>query len=79
MVEGLVLNKIIKRGLLCKRTKEGGFFKEQDKEEGAKGKMPFFLLSPAQNRGGGQGAGAGSRRRPRAWRRPGLRGKARGR
>ena len=51
----------------------GGLFKEKEKTEGGRGKLPFLLPSHSpQNRGGGRRAGDGPG--PAAWELVGARG-----
>ena len=59
-MEGFVCKKENKKGLFWKRVIKGwGLLIKKEKGQGAKGKTPFFNLTPEQNRGGGQSGGGG--------------------
>ena len=58
VVEGLFANRKIGGVSFRKEHRERGFLIKKEEGQGLRAKTPFFLLSPAQNKGGG-GKGAG--------------------
>ena len=55
----MVLNKIIKRGLLCKRTKErGDSLKNRRKRRGLRAKLPSSSSLPHRTEEGGRAPAA---------------------